>query len=157
MSEAAEKLDDYRATILEFQGPPPFRVDLRRPVSASQRAALARVGLVEPFAVLTAENPCGEHADDAPTAAVADAQEARNQRRTARLLDHLERVGAPAVRVDGVAPGGDHRERCVATPADRAAGVTLAKRFEQIALFWFDGRRFWLLPAEADGEPSALP
>jgi hypothetical protein len=157
MSEAAEKLDDYRETILEFQGPPPFRVDLRRPVSATERAALARVGLVEPFAVLTAENPCGEHADDAPTAAVADARESRNQRRTARLLDHLEQVGAPAVRVDGVAPGGDHRERCVATPADRAAGVALAKRFEQIALFWFDGRRFWLLPAESDGEPQALP
>jgi len=157
MSEAAEKLDDYRETILEFQGPPPFRVDLRRPVSATERAALARVGLVEPFAVLTAENPCGEHADDAPTAAVADARESRNQRRTARLLDHLEQVGAPAVRVDGVAPGGDYRERCVATPADRAAGVALAKRFEQIALFWFDGRRFWLLPAESDGEPQALP
>jgi len=26
-----------------------------------------------------------------------------------------------------------------------------------VALFWYDGARFWLLPANADAAPHALP
>jgi hypothetical protein len=158
-NDDTEKLGEYAETILEFTGPgpDPIRIDLRRPLTAADRAAVVRLGLDGPFAVLTAENPGGEHADEAPTPEAAQARAASNHRRTARLLDHLEQVGARAVPVDGVAPGGDHRERCVATPLGLGEAVALASRFDQVALFWYDGARFWLLPANADAAPHALP
>ena len=31
------------------------------------------------------------------------------------------------------------------------------RRLEQLALFWFDGETFWLLPAEASQSPTRLP
>jgi hypothetical protein len=33
--------------------------------------------------------------------------------------------------------------------------LALAER--QLALFWYDGTGFWLMPAEADGTPQRLP
>jgi hypothetical protein len=40
-------------------------------------------------------------------------------------------------------------------PRDDA--VALARELAQLALFWYDGKRFWLLPAEADDAPRTLP
>ena len=140
--DAREKLRDYASTLLEFAGPPPLRLDLRRPVAGRDRAALQALGVSGAFAVLTAENPGGDHAEDEPASWKAQREETRNRRRTARLLDHLEEIGSPALPVDSVAADGGHRERCVATPASRAEGVELARRFAQVALLWYDGERF---------------
>jgi hypothetical protein len=63
----------------------------------------------------------------------------------------------PFVDVDGASPDGEYRERCVAAAMPRDEAARLAARFEQLALFWFDGTDFWLLPAEASEAPRRLP
>ena len=155
-TEARERYAQYPNTILEFDGPGGLRVDLRRRLDDTQRTALAALGL-GPFGVFTAENPEGAHAEDEPTPD-AEAERAReNARRMQRLLDTLDREGIRHARVDGVAPDGDYREHCVAIAVERDRAVAMAERFDQLALFWFDGRDFWLLPAEADQDARQLP
>lgn len=155
--DEAEKFDQYPNTVLEFRDAAGTRVDLRRPLDDADRAGLARLGLGGPFAVFTAENPCGENVEDEPGPAEAAAQAWRNERRTSRLERDLTSRGVPFVEVDGAAPDGSYRERCVAALMPREEAARLAAEFEQLALFWFDGRDFWLLPARADQEPRRLP
>jgi len=151
------KYDAYTQTILEVHGAPDARIDLRRPIGPDDRAALASVGLDRPFGVLTAENPHGRNDEDAPTAAEAADRDAENDRRLAALVARLGEEHVPFVRVDGVAPDGGYRERCVAVLLPRDEAAALAERLDQLALFWFDGAAFWLLPAEADATPRRLP
>ena len=151
-----EKYSRYRQTVLEFCGDGP-RIDLRRPVDDAARRALAARGLGDGFAVLTAENPHGMNEEDAPSGMEERARERANDRRAATLMDELKGAGLHYARVDGVAPAGDYRERCVAVAGDRATGTALALQWRQLALFWYDGSTFWLLPAEADQEPQRLP
>lgn len=154
---SAEKWDAYANTVLEFDGRAALRIDLRRPLAPEDRRGLAMIGLDGPFAVLTAENPCGEHTEDARTEGEERRREERNERRTSRLVAELISANLAYRRVDGVAAEGGYRERCVAVPLPRDEAVELARRFEQLALFWFDGDAFWLLPAEADAAPRRLP
>jgi hypothetical protein len=72
-------------------------------------------------------------------------------------VDALAADQVPFVRVDGVAPDGSYRERCVALLVPAEEGVALARRFDQLALFTFDGEAFWLLPAEVGAPPKRLP
>jgi hypothetical protein len=160
MAEAArdeEKWDAYTNTILEFYGPDPLRVDLRRPVAQETIAALRERGLDRPFAVLTAENPCGENVEDEPSGREAATLEERNERRTTALETDLWRSGVRFALVDGVAPDGSYRERCVAVLLPQEEAVRLAGRFGQLALFWYDGWAFWLLPALAEKTVQRLP
>ena len=157
MSHASEKYDAYADTILELAGVAGGRIDLRRVVAAPEREALAAVGLDRPFAVMTAENAHGRNEEDAPTAAEEWEREAANDRALATLVDALAAEGTPFVRVDGTAPDGTYRERCVAVVLPRHEAVALARRFGQVALFWFDGERFWLLPAEVIERPRPHP
>jgi hypothetical protein len=156
-ADEGDKLEQYPNTILEFYLEPPVRVDLRRRTDPASLRPLAGAGLVGPFAVMTAENPHGESAEDEPDAREARREAVRNARRTGALVDELTRRGTRFVAVDGVSPDGDHRERCVAVSLPRDEAVTTARRFAQLALFWYDGDRFWLLPAEADAQPRPLP
>jgi hypothetical protein len=138
-------LDAYERTTLHLPGG--VAIDLRREPGDTERAALALLGVgAPPLAFLTAENPCG---DGAPRA--------ENDARMGALVRDLEARGIPHARVDGTAPDGSHRERLVAVALGAADAVRLAKRFEQLALFAWDGSRFTLLPAEADGAPRPLP
>ena len=156
-TEERERYAQYPNTILEFDTPAGLRIDLRRPLDHAQRAALDALGL-GPFGVFTAENPEGEHAEAAePTPEAAAERERENARRMQALLDTLDGEGIRYARVDGVAPDGDYREHCVAIAVARDRAVAMAERFDQLALFWFDGRAFWLLPAEADQEARRLP
>ena len=155
MTDEHAKYDAYTNTVLEL--PTGDRIDLRRPVGEADRAALRSAGLTGAFAVLTAENPNGENEEDAPTPTAAARREVANDRRHGALVEALRESAVPFVRVDGVAPDGSYRERCIAVPLPRADAVTLADRLDQLALFWFDGTAFWLLPAEADAEPRRLP
>ena len=152
-----EKWKAYPNTILEFLGRPPLSVDLRLPVTAEIREQLRLAGLDGPFAVLTAENPCGDNVEDAPTARQAEAREVRNERRTSRLEEELAREGTRFALVDGVSPDGSYREHCVAALLPSSEAVSLARRLDQLALFWFDGTDFWLLAAEAEKGPMRLP
>jgi hypothetical protein len=40
-------------------------------------------------------------------------------------------------------------------PQDKA--IELARQLEQVAIFWFDGRRFWILGALVESDPLMLP
>ena len=157
MANPTDKYAAYTQTVLELPGVPDGRIDLRRPVGPPERAALGAVGLDRPFAVMTAENPRGKNDEDAPSDAEERAREAANDDRLARLVRALGDERVRFVRIDGTAPDGSYRERCVAllVPADEA--VALARRFDQLALFWFDGKAFWLLPAEVGAPPLRLP
>jgi hypothetical protein len=152
-----EKWDAYARTVLEFRGPPAVAVDLRVPLAAPTRRALATVVGAPRFAVFTAENPAGENAEDAPSAREEERRERSNRQRRVELAAELRSIGVPFVDVDGVAPSGDYRERCAAAVMDRDDAVAFARRFGQLALFWFDGDRFWVLPGIAEREPRPLP
>lgn len=152
-----EKWRSYHSTVLELEGESPLRVDLRRPDAAALDTRLRALGLEPPVAILTAENPFGANADDAPTAAQEARQEARNDHRHEQLLAELREAGLPHARVDGMAPDGDYRERCVAVPLGRDAARIFARRLGQLAFFWFDGARVWLEPGVADHAPEPLP
>lgn len=152
-----DKWAQYPCTILEFAPPDRLRIDLRRPLGAAERATLAALGLDRPFAVLTAENPMGENAEDKPTAEQEAASERRNAARREELEEELRRSRVPYQPCDGVAPDGEYREHGVAVVLPREQAVMLARRFGQLAIFWFDGRNFSLVGAVARKPPEKLP
>ncbi|HEX8850449.1 MAG TPA: DUF3293 domain-containing protein [Gemmatimonadaceae bacterium] len=152
-----EKWANYPRTVLEFPVPGAPRIDLRRPVGERERALLGERGLTSAFAVLTAENPWGANAEDQPTDAGEEAAERRNAERRARLERELREAGIAFVRCDGVAPDGDYREHGVALTVEQRKAVEIARRYRQLAFFWFDGRDFWLVGAVADKGPERLP
>ena len=152
-----EKWAQYPCTILEFAPPDRLRIDLRRPLGTAERATLAALGLDRPFAVLTAENPLGENAEDKPTAAEEAATERRNAGRRLELEAELRKGGVEFQPCDGVAPDGEYRERGVAVVLPREQAVMLARRFGQLAIFWFDGRNFSLVGAVARNAAEKLP
>lgn len=152
-----EKWRAYANAVLEFAGPPALTIDLRRPVSEPARRALVGLGLSATFAVLTAENPRGTNPEDAPTPTAEERREERNDERVSALDRSLEAAGVHFVPVDGVAPDGSYRERCVAVSLARNEATALARQLQQLALFWYDGRDFWLMPAAIGEEPERLP
>ncbi|MHB1071908.1 MAG: DUF3293 domain-containing protein [Gemmatimonadaceae bacterium] len=154
-----DRYHDYPNTILEFfpATAPPLRVDLRRRLDGDTRDAIAQLGLGDAFAVFTAENPDGNNAEDEPTRAAEVARERGNARRQRALEEALRETGVPWLRVDGVAPTGEYREHCVAVAIPCHDAAALAERLRQLALFWYDGTRFWLLPAKASEEAVKLP
>lgn len=152
-----DKWAQYPCTILEFAPPDRLRIDLRKPLGASERATLAALGLDRPFAVLTAENPMGENAEDKPTEAQEAATERRNMTRREELEAELRRAGVEYQPCDGVAPDGEYREQGVAVVLPREQAVMLARRFGQLAIFWFDGRNFSLVGAVARNPSEKLP
>ena len=156
-AQTDEKWDAYPETLLEFCTTPALRIDLREPVRAEAGTALRALGLGAPFGVFTAENPAGANADDAPTERDQARREHRNEQRAESLEGELTARGIPFVRVDGVSPDGEYREHCVATLTSREEATALARRYAQLALFWFDGNAFWLLPGIATKPPRRLP
>ena len=141
----------YPQTILEFYADadddgPALRVDLRRPVPAEARERLAALGLDGPFAVVTAAAPGG------------DAQHDAFDRARQAELDESARLHASVTRrVDGVSPDGGHRERSIALAVPKGEAVALGRRWQQSAVFWWDGRDFWLLGALVAAAPVRLP
>jgi hypothetical protein len=151
-----EKWDAYPETVLEFTDPR-ARIDLRRPISDADRRELARRGLDRPFAVITAENPCGLNAEDAASEKQAEIREQRNRKRMADFVAILEREGIRFQPVDGASPDGTYREHSLAVLIDRDGAIRLARQLDQLAIFWFDGTDFWLVAAELSRRPEKLP
>lgn len=142
----------YPETILEFfhhpdDEEPSLVVDLREPVSAATRERLAELGLDGPFGVVTAAAPRGEPVDDEfDRVRQADFEE------SVVLDDNVEWM-----RVDGVSPDGEHRERSIALRLPRERIVALGRHFQQSAVFWYDDESFWLLGALVAAAPQRLP
>lgn len=159
--DTTEKWAAYRGTVLELPGTPAgapaLRIDLRERVPPALAERLRAHGMAPPVAIFTAENPGGEHAEDEGNARAAAREDATNLTRTVTLVEALRETGLPTVRIDGMAPDGSYRERCVGVPMSREDAAGLARRLAQLAFFWFDGERVWLVPGLADQEAEPLP
>ena len=153
--EQREKLRIYPNTVLEFTRG--VRIDLRTPIGHREQSALASIGLDEPFAVVTAENPCGRTPDEAGSEFARVRAETTNEARSQTLEAELRRQAIPFEVLDGASPDGSHRERSVAMKVSRHTAETIADALDQLAIFWFDGRQFWLVPVAVKGEPAPLP
>jgi len=141
-----ERWSSYPETVLYFSGDPQVMVDLRVDVLPALRGGLAALGLDREFAVLTAFNPRG-----------VDVSEAENNRRMKELEAELTSSGDSFVRVDACSPDRSHCECSVALSAEFDRAIDIAKRWEQVAIFWFDGQSFWIYGAIESIEPVRLP
>lgn len=136
----------YPDTVLNFRTTPAVRVDLREPIGQESVRAMWGMGLPGAFAVLTAQNPRG-----------ADTDSRVNKELAAQLDKTLGSLGATFLHVDACSPDGEHCEDSVAVIMDREAATQLARELEQVAIFWFDGEKFWIVGALVGGDPVMLP
>ncbi|MGH7582855.1 MAG: DUF3293 domain-containing protein [Gemmatimonadales bacterium] len=137
--------ESYAETVLRWRTNPPITIDLARPVTADTRQALRHAGLGASFGLVTPCNPRGRRADPC-----ADAERMRE------FLSELDGKGACYLRVDGWSPDGRHVETGVALEWSREEIIALARRWEQSAIYWYDGERFWVLGALTDAAPWPL-
>lgn len=136
----------YATTILRVHAPEPFEIALDRPVPPPARAALAAAGLAGPFGLVTPCNPRGRPATDA-----------ENRARLAAFHAELRRDGHAWIRVDGLSPDRRHAEEGVALAWSADAVRALARRWDQSAIYWWDGTAFWVLGALTEAAPWRLP
>jgi hypothetical protein len=145
--EKHEAWSSYPETVLMFATEPEMMIDLRQPVPSPTKKALAAIGLDRPFAVLTSYNPRGK---------VLSAAE--NDRRFSELEAELKSSGREYLVMDACSPDKSHCECSVAIKTDRSEALEIAKRWEQIAIFWWDLQRFWIYGAISPIDPPvALP
>ena len=136
----------YPETVLTFATRPPVEIDLRTIPSESALAELRAVGLERAFAIVTAFDPEGR-----------DLSTAENERRKQELDRRLSSMGYPFVHVDCCSPDRSHCECSVAVTMPRQTALDLARELGQVAIFWFDGKLFWILGALVDADPLMLP
>ena len=125
---------------------PAVKVDLREIPSEDAIAALKAAGLDKPFAIMTAFDPRGENLSPA-----------ENERRKRGLDDRLRLGNYRFAQVDACSPDGSHCECSVAVLMPKDKAIDLAREMEQVAFFWFDGKRFWILGALVKTDPLMLP
>lgn len=135
---AREEWGDFPSTHLHFVDPPASSIVVRAHVTADARAALAAHGLSGPFSVITAQDPMGR--TPSPEA---------NARLAAKLQAQVAALGVPFARVEACSPDRSHCEQSVAVVLARHEAVRLACEYDQLAIFWFDGDAFWIVPARS--------
>ena len=135
----------YAETVLVFAGPGEFEIDLSFPVPPAAHRDLAARGLDRPFGLVTPCNPRGRPSSPG-----------ENEARLVRFLAELDLTGARYVRVDGSSPDRRYVERGVALSWPQGEIVALAKRWEQSAIYWWDGTRFWVVGALTETAPWPL-
>ena len=137
----------YPQTVLEIdRDGGSLRIDLRTPLSGDDRRALATLGPAASFGIVTAANPAGAPVDPAA-----------NERRHAALKQWIVDHGYVHHAATGSSPDGTHVEHGFAVWLERDDVVALARRFDQSAIFWFDGGAFWLVGALVDAKARQLP
>lgn len=136
----------YPETILSFATRPPIQIDLRAIPSDAALSQLKGAGFGEPFAIMTAFDPKGR-----------DLSETENKGQQSAFEQRLAASGYRFVRVEACSPDRSHCESSVAVIMSREDAVATAKRLEQVALFWFDGARFWILGGIVETDPLMLP
>jgi hypothetical protein len=136
----------YPETVLDFATTPAVEIDLREIPSDDKITALKAAGLDRPFAIMTAFDPRGENLSPI-----------ENEKRKRELDERLRASGYRFVQVDACSPDKQHCERSVAVMMPQEEALELARRMEQVAIFWFDGKRFWIIGALAEIDPLMLP
>jgi hypothetical protein len=136
----------YANTRLLIGRAPRIKVDLWLPVSDDLEHRLTKLGLGASFAIVTPFDPGG-------TRAPAWKNLARYIR--ARLLLRSRKLRF--IAADGESPDSRHRERGFAIALGRSDAAALARELEQLALYWFDGKAFWIDGALVVRKPQRLP
>jgi hypothetical protein len=136
----------YPETILEFATTPAVEIDLRTIPSKAAIGALKAAGLGQPFAIITAFNPRGENVSPA-----------ENEKNTRELATRLRSSSYRFAQVDACSPDWSHCECSFAVVMLQDEALDLARELEQVAIFWFDGARFWILGALVETDPLMLP
>lgn len=136
----------YPETILTFSTTPPVEIDLRLPLGEEALSRLRVAGLDKPFAIMTAFDPRGENLS-------REENEARRRELDGRLAASKWKF----VHVDCCSPDRSHCECSVAVVMPQEEAVRLARELEQVAIFWFDGRQFWIVGALVETDPLMLP
>jgi hypothetical protein len=136
----------YPETVLDFATTPPVQIDLREIPSDGTVAALKAAGLGDPFAIITAFDPRGENLSPS-----------ENERRTSELETHLRSSSYRFALVDSCSPDRSHCECSFAVVMPQEGALDLARQMEQVAIFWFDGKRFWILGALVETDALMLP
>ena len=136
----------YPETVLEFATTPAVEIDLREIPSDDKIVALYSAGFDQPFAVMTAFDPRGENLPPA-----------ENEKRKQGLERRLRSSGYKFAEVDACSPDKSHCECSVAVVMPQEKALDLARELEQVAIFWFDGKRFWILGALVETDPLMLP
>lgn len=136
----------YPETILRFSTVPAVEIDLREIPSSEALSQLRDVGFADPFAVITAFDPRGR-----------DLSPAENEKRRRDLSRRLTKTGLRFMDVDACSPDRSHCECSVAVVMEQDRALALARELEQVAIFWFDGKRFWILGAIVESDPLMLP
>jgi hypothetical protein len=136
----------YPETVLSFATRPLVELDLREIPSDSVLAQLKAAGFGEPFAIMTAFDPGGR-----------SLSAAENDQRKRELDRRLSSSGYRFVQVDCCSPDRSHCESSVAVIMPQRKALDLARMMEQIAIFWFDGKRFWILGVIVETDPLMLP
>ncbi len=136
----------YPETILSFSTTPAVEIDLREIPPRHVLARLDAAGFGQPFAILTAFDPRGR-----------DLSPAENEKRKRELDERLTAGGYKFAQVDACSPDRTHCECSVAVVMPQEQAVDLARELEQVAIFWFDGKRFWIIGAIVESDPLMLP
>ena len=150
MSETPDQHDPdwprYPETVLTFATRPPVEIDLRKIPSDSALAQLRAAGFGKPFAIITAFDPEGRNLSAA-----------ENEQRRQELDRRLSSAGYQFVHVDSCSPDRSHCECSVAVKMPQQKALDLARELRQVAIFWFDGKCFWIMGALAETDPLMLP
>jgi hypothetical protein len=136
----------YPETILSFSTQPAVEIDLRQIPSEGALAQLRAIGFGQPFAVLTAFDPRGR-----------DLSPAENGKRRRDLDQRLRAEGYRFAQVDACSPDRSHCECSVAVVMSQEKAIDIARKLGQVAIFWFDGKRFWILGVVVETDPLMLP
>jgi hypothetical protein len=150
MSETPDQHDPdwprYPETVLTFATRPPVEIDLRKLPSDSALAQLRAAGFEKPFAIITAFDPEGRNLSAA-----------ENEQRKRELDRRLSSAGYQFVHVDSCSADRSHCECSAAVTMPQQKALDLARELRQVAIFWFDGKRFWILGVLAETDPLMLP
>ncbi|MBA3673222.1 MAG: DUF3293 domain-containing protein [Gemmatimonadaceae bacterium] len=138
--------EHYANTLLRFFAHGSLIVDLRHPMPAETIALLASHHVGPTFAVVTACNPLGRNVDDT-----------QNTQLTHLLTIDIAAHDCAWVPADGMSPDGRHVEPGVAASLPRDDARALAREYDQLAFFWFDGVAMWLIGAVVDTPDRRLP
>jgi hypothetical protein len=139
------RTDAFTETVLYFDAPGRPTIDLRAPLTARDMTVLAHLGLGQPFGICTAANPGYLR----PPAANVEA--------SVGLEWDLAASGAHTVAVAACSPDRVHCEHSFAVVLSCEMVLALARQYEQLAIFWFDGVRFWMIPTQPPNQKIELP
>jgi len=137
---------DFPETVLHFDSTPVLVLDLRQRVSATALSAIREIGFEQQFGIVTAQDPMGVTQAKDVNAALAT-----------RLRTEVADLHVPYLGVDACSPDHSHCEQSVAVALGLRQSIDLACRYDQLAIFWFDGAAFWIVPARSCNARTRLP